>query len=61
MKFEGLSSKEKEYMNKTGISINGLTKARLAKFGIKSETWDSILNSLMNHAVKCDRYWENRN
>jgi len=42
------------------ISIKKKTKDRLAKFGIKTSTWDSILNELMNHADKCDRFWEVR-
>ena len=42
------------------LTVNKRTRKRLAKFGIKNSTWDSILNELMNHAEQSDRYWECR-
>lgn len=39
------------------IKISEETKNRLAKFGNKLSSWDSILDKLMNHAEKCDVYW----
>jgi hypothetical protein len=42
------------------IKITKIVKQRLSKYGVKGSTWDSILNDLMNHAEKCDRFWEDR-
>ena len=42
------------------LPLRQKTKKRLAKFGNKLTTWDSILNELMNHANRCDRFWEDK-
>lgn len=42
------------------INIKQKTKRRLAHFGYKTSTWDSILNDLMNHAESCDKWYEDR-
>lgn len=42
---------------KNSLQINKETKIRLARFGFKLSSWDSILNALMDHAEKCDIYW----
>jgi hypothetical protein len=44
----------------TQIQISEKTKKQLAKIGTKSSTWNAIINDLMNHALGCDRFWEDR-
>jgi len=36
------------------------TKNRLAKYGHKFSSWDLIIEDLMDHADRCDRFWEDR-
>lgn len=36
-------------MNRNKLFIKSETKSRLAKFGTKESTWDSILHDLMDH------------
>ena len=43
------------------IQVSPKIKKRLAKFGIKTSTWGSILNELMDHADGCDLFWSDRN
>lgn len=47
-------------MNKATLTIDKSTKIRLAKFGFKNSTWNTILKELMNHADRCDEFWEDR-
>lgn len=42
--------------SKSTLQLNSKTKIRLARFGFKLSSWDSILNALMDHAEKCDIY-----
>jgi len=42
------------------IHIKNKTKVRLAKFGNLLSSWDSILNDLMDHIEKCDKYWSEK-
>jgi len=42
------------------VTIRTKTKKRLAKFGNKLSSWDSIINEMIDHSESCDRWWENR-
>ena len=41
----GKNIKKREYTN---LSIKKATKDRLAKYGTKNETWDTLLNNVLN-------------
>lgn len=45
---------------KATITINESTRKRLAIFGNLLSNWDSVINELIDHADKCDQFWEDR-
>lgn len=47
-------------MKKTRIIINLETKKKLVLLGKMNETFDSLLNELIEHAKHCDRFWGDR-
>jgi len=45
----------------TSITLTRTTRDKLNKFGKKDQTFDQLLNEILNHIEKCDRWWcENR-
>ena len=42
------------------IKVNKSTKDKLSKLGTVASTYDSVLNELIDHATKCDHYWEDK-
>lgn len=45
----------------TSIQVKQETRKRLAKLGSLSETYDSVISGLLDHADQCDRFWEKKN
>jgi len=43
---------------KTSVQISKQTRLKLAKLGTIASTYDSLINELVNHVTKCDRFWE---
>jgi len=41
----------------TSVKLKKETKARLAKFGTLSGTYDTTINDILDHLDKCDQYW----
>jgi len=45
----------------TTITIQKNTKRKLSLLGRKGQTFDKLLNEIVTHIEKCDRFWsENR-
>jgi len=44
---------EVKVMNRMKLFVKSETKSRLAMFGNKNSTWDSILIELMDHKESC--------
>jgi hypothetical protein len=42
------------------LKIEEKTITRLAKIGTKLQTWDEIINLVLDHAESCDKFWEDR-
>jgi len=42
------------------VRINKITKQRLAKFGTKLDSWDKIINSILDHTESCDLWYYQR-
>lgn len=46
---------------KTTIQVKKTTKERLSKLGCVNSTYDSLINEILDHLDKCDRFWEDIN
>ncbi len=44
-------------MIKTTINLTEDTKERLSNYGRITSTWDSVLNEILDHIERCDRFW----
>lgn len=44
----------------TSIHIKKTTKGRLQQHGTVADSFDSLLNSILDHLEKCDKYWEDK-
>ena len=42
---------------KTSVQITKETRLKLAKLGTLSSTYDSVINDLIDHAEKCQIFW----
>ncbi len=46
--------------DKSTIAVRKPTKERLRKFGFLGNTYDELLNELMDHINTCDMWWYKR-
>ena len=47
--------------NTTTIQLKRSTRERLASIGKMDQTFDSLIDEVLKHLEKCDRFWsENR-
>jgi len=46
---------------KVSLKIRLSTKERLAKIGILTDNFDSVIADVLDHVEKCDRFWVDRN
>lgn len=44
----------------TSVKLKKETKNRLARFGTLSSSYDILINEILDHLEKCDRYWQER-
>ena len=44
---------------KISISLEQHTKNKLISFGRMDQTFDELINELLEHVNKCDRWWCN--
>ena len=50
-----------DIQNRTTIQLKKITRQRLATNGNKTQTFDELVNEILNHVENCDRWWsENR-
>lgn len=42
------------------IKINQETKEKLEKFGNMNDTYDSLLERILNHVDSCDEWWNKK-
>jgi len=43
------------------LRIRRNTKERLAKIGILTANFDSVIAEMLEHVERCDRFWVDRN
>ena len=46
--------------HKSTIVLNNKTKDSLRSLGKKGQSFDKLLNDILNHINKCDRWWCDR-
>ena len=46
-------------MSFKSIRISMETKNRLARKGILTDDYDSVIKKILDHVESCDRFWEN--
>lgn len=45
---------------KTSVQISHETRLKLAKLGMLSQTYDSLIVELIEHVWVCPKFWEDR-
>lgn len=54
-------NKRTDSNKKVTIWLEKKTKLRLARFGNLLSSWENVINELLDHVEKCDKYWGERN
>lgn len=50
----------KSALSITRIELKNKTKRRLLTFGKKGQSFDLLINEILDHVDSCDRWWEDR-
>lgn len=45
---------------KSTIQLKKSTISRLKKHGFLGESYENVVNNMLEHMEKCDRYWSDR-